>query len=105
MLAMVLSAFSNGKCAGCLDREQIRKAKLMSLNCFAANRDETHTAESLSCQYWVSLAIETTCRLRGHPNPPLILHCIESCGTPTTSYNHHRPWQARRVPCPDPRCV
>jgi hypothetical protein len=48
MLAMVLSAFSNGDCAGFLDREQIRKAKLMSLKCFAANRDETHTAESLS---------------------------------------------------------
>jgi hypothetical protein len=32
MLAMVLSAFSNGDCVGCLDREQIRKAKLMSLN-------------------------------------------------------------------------
>jgi hypothetical protein len=76
MLAMVLSAFSNGDCAGCLDREQVRKAKLMSLNCIAANRDETHTVESLSCQYWVSLAIGTTCRLRGHPNPPLVLHCI-----------------------------
>jgi hypothetical protein len=57
MPAMVLSAFSNDDCAGCLDREQIRKAKLMSLNCFAANRDETHTAESLSRRYWVSLAI------------------------------------------------
>ena len=76
MLAMVLSAFSNGDCAGFLDREQIRKAKFMSLNCFAANRDETHTAESLSRRYWVSLAIKTTCRLRGHPNPPLVLHNI-----------------------------
>ena len=60
MLAMVLSAFSNGDCAGCLDREQIRKAKLMSLDRFAAHRDETHTAEFLSRRYWVSLAIGTT---------------------------------------------
>jgi hypothetical protein len=56
---MALSASSNGDCAGDLDGEQIRKAKLMSLDRFAAHRDETHTAESLSRRYWVSLPFGT----------------------------------------------
>ncbi|AQL09687.1 Protein kinase domain superfamily protein [Zea mays] len=51
-LAMALSASSNSDCAGGLDGEQIRKAKLMSLDRFAAHRDETHTAEFLSRRYW-----------------------------------------------------
>ncbi|XP_066384132.1 serine/threonine-protein kinase EDR1-like isoform X1 [Miscanthus floridulus] len=51
-LAMALSASSNGDCVGDLDGEQIRKAKLMSLDRFAAHRDETHTAELLSRRYW-----------------------------------------------------
>ncbi|XP_066400231.1 serine/threonine-protein kinase EDR1-like isoform X3 [Miscanthus floridulus] len=51
-LAMALSASSNGNCVGDLDGEQIRKAKLMSLDRFAAHRDETHTAELLSRRYW-----------------------------------------------------
>ncbi|OEL38235.1 Serine/threonine-protein kinase EDR1 [Dichanthelium oligosanthes] len=51
-LAMALSASSNSDCVGDLDGEQIRKAKLMSLDRFAAHRDEGHTAESLSRRYW-----------------------------------------------------
>ncbi|CAL4920870.1 unnamed protein product [Urochloa decumbens] len=51
-LAMALSASSNGDCLGDLDGDQIRKAKLMSLDRFAAHRDEVHTAESLSRRYW-----------------------------------------------------
>ena len=58
-LAMALSASSNGNCVGDLDGEQIRKAKLMSLDRFAAHRDETHTAELLSRRYWVSLPFGT----------------------------------------------
>jgi len=58
-LAMALSASSNGDCVGDLDGEQIRKAKLMSLDRFAAHRDETHTAELLSRRYWVSLPFGT----------------------------------------------
>ncbi|KAL6645214.1 hypothetical protein ACP70R_016822 [Stipagrostis hirtigluma subsp. patula] len=50
-LAMALSA-SNSDSVGDLDGEQIRKAKLMSLDRFAAHRDEGHTAESLSRRYW-----------------------------------------------------
>jgi hypothetical protein len=56
-LAMALSASSNGDCVGDLDGEQIRKAKLMSLDRFAARRDEGHTADSLSRRYWVSLPL------------------------------------------------
>jgi len=56
-LAMALSASSNGDCLGDLDGEQIRKAKLMSLDRFAAHRDEGHTADSLSRRYWVSLPL------------------------------------------------
>ncbi|ONL93808.1 Serine/threonine-protein kinase EDR1 [Zea mays] len=51
-LAMALSASSNSDCVGDLDGEQIRKAKLISLDRFAAHRDEGHTAESLSRRYW-----------------------------------------------------
>ncbi|EER95467.1 serine/threonine-protein kinase EDR1 [Sorghum bicolor] len=51
-LAMALSASSNGDFVGDLDGEQIRKAKLMSLDRFAAHRDEGHTAELLSRRYW-----------------------------------------------------
>nr|CAB3497014.1 unnamed protein product [Digitaria exilis] len=51
-LAMALSASSNSDCVGDLDGDQIRKAKLMSLDRFAAHRDEGHTAESLSRRYW-----------------------------------------------------
>jgi hypothetical protein len=52
-LAMALSA-SNSESVGDLDGEQIRKAKLMSLDRHGAHRDEGHTAESLSRRYWVS---------------------------------------------------
>jgi hypothetical protein len=58
-LAMALSASSNSDCVGDLDGEQIRKAKLISLDRFAAHRDEGHTAESLSRRYWVSLPFGT----------------------------------------------
>lgn len=51
-LAMALSASSNGDFVGDPDGEQIRKAKLMSLDRFAAHRDEGHTADSLSRRYW-----------------------------------------------------
>nr|CAB3497006.1 unnamed protein product [Digitaria exilis]CAB3501955.1 unnamed protein product [Digitaria exilis] len=51
-LAMALSASSNSDCVGDMDGDQIRKAKLMSLDRFAAHRDEGHTAESLSRRYW-----------------------------------------------------
>ncbi|TVU48318.1 hypothetical protein EJB05_07951 [Eragrostis curvula] len=50
-LAMALSA-SNSDCVGDLDGEQIRKAKLMSLDRHGAHRDEGHTADSLSRRYW-----------------------------------------------------
>ncbi|XP_062216745.1 serine/threonine-protein kinase EDR1-like [Phragmites australis] len=50
-LAMALSA-SNSDCVGDLDGDQIMKAKLMSLDRFAAHRDEGLTAESLSRRYW-----------------------------------------------------
>jgi len=58
-LAMALSASSNGDFVGDLDGEQIRKAKLMSLDRFAAHRDEGHTAELLSRRYWVRLPFGT----------------------------------------------
>ncbi|CAN6285594.1 unnamed protein product [Urochloa humidicola] len=51
-LALALSVSANGDCLGDLDGDQIRKAKLMSLDRFAAHRDEGHTAESLSRRYW-----------------------------------------------------
>lgn len=51
-LAMALSA-SNSDCVGDLDGDQIRKAKLMSLDRHGVHRDEGHTAESLSRRYWV----------------------------------------------------
>jgi hypothetical protein len=56
-MAMALSASANGDCVGHLDDgDQIRKAKLMSLNRFSPHRDEgRHTAESLSRRYWVRL--------------------------------------------------
>ncbi|KAK3148318.1 hypothetical protein QOZ80_3BG0293530 [Eleusine coracana subsp. coracana] len=50
-LAMALSA-SNSDCVGDLDGDQIRKAKLMSLDRHGAHRDEGHTAELLSRRYW-----------------------------------------------------
>jgi hypothetical protein len=56
-MAMALSASANGDCVGHLDDgDQIRKAKLMSLDRFSPHRDEgRHTAESLSRRYWVRL--------------------------------------------------
>ncbi|WVZ55541.1 hypothetical protein U9M48_006188 [Paspalum notatum var. saurae] len=51
-LAMALSASSNSDFVGDPDGDQIRKAKLMSLDRFAAHRDEGHTADSLSRRYW-----------------------------------------------------
>jgi hypothetical protein len=51
-LAMALSA-SNSDGVGDLDGDQIRKAKLMSLDRHGAHRDDGHTAESLSRRYWV----------------------------------------------------
>ncbi|CAN6291019.1 unnamed protein product [Urochloa humidicola] len=56
-LALALSVSANGDCLGDLDGDQIRKAKLMSLDRFAAHRDEGHTAESLSRRYWVRLPL------------------------------------------------
>jgi hypothetical protein len=51
-LAMALSV-SNSDGVGDLDGDQIRKAKLMSLDRHGAHRDDGHTAESLSRRYWV----------------------------------------------------